>query len=495
MNRSCAEVQSGLATLTEEARRDLSQLGYPAARWLTSTGHDDQTVDDVAIIGGGQSGVTIAAQLKWDGVDRVSVLDAAAPGQEGPWKTFARMEELRTPKTTIGTEFNVPNLSVRRWFETRYGAEAWETMARIPRTDWKDYLDWYAQVFEIRISNGVEVVDIAPDGDFIALTLLEKGKVSRKLARTVVLATGMDGAGGWHVPSFISDHLAPSRYNHTNGPVDFAALNGKRIGILGHGASAFDNAIKALEAGAASVDLCFRRSRLPRTNPHRALENPALMTHFPDLSDLTRWQIARYFVKNDQPPPVRSFETALAMPGFTLRPATPWLSVTEQSESVRVETPHGALEFDHLLLATGLAVNLSKRRELSKMADRVRLWSDCFKPPEGEDDARLAQLPYLDRHSAFLPKNRADAWVQRIFAFNSASAVSHGPHSTSISGHRHALPRLVRGVERRLLLDTEMALLPALVGYKSQDLPVADDFEDSFVTTNFETPQRSVRMS
>lgn len=495
MPQSHAEAQSALARLTDAARTDLSQLGYPVAPWLAPIGHDEQGVDDVAIIGGGQSGVTIAAQLKWDGVDRISVLDAAAPGEEGPWKTFARMEELRTPKTTIGTEFNVPNLSVRRWFETRYGAQAWETMVRIPRTDWKDYLDWYAQVFEIRISNGIEVVDIAPDGDLIALTLLENGHLSKKLARTVVLATGMDGAGGWHVPSFISDHLSASRYNHTNGPVDFAALKGKRIGILGHGASAFDNAIKALQAGAASVDLCFRRARLPRTNPHRALENPALMTHFPDLSDLTRWQIARYFRKNDQPPPVRSFETALAMPGFTLRPATPWLSAIEQPDSVRVETPHGPLEFDHLLLATGLAVNLSRRRELSKLADRVRLWADCFTPPEGEDDARLAQLPYLDRHYAFLPKNPADDWVQRIFAFNSASAVSHGPHSTSISGHRHALPRLVRGVERRLLLDTEMALLPALLSYNSQDLPVADDFEDGFMQSPLDTSKRSVRMS
>jgi len=210
---------------------------------------------------------------------------------------------------------------------------------------------------------------------------------------------------------------------------------------------------------------------------------------------MTRWQIARYFRKNDQPPPVRSFHTALAMQGFTLRPATPWLSVAEQPDGVRVETPNGPLEFDHLLLATGLAVNLNKRQELSTIHDRVKLWSDCFSPPNGEEDARLAQLPYLDRHYAFQPKNPADAWVERIFAFNSASAVSHGPHSTSISGHRHALPRLVRGVERRLLLDMEMALLPAILSYNSQDLPVVDDFEDGFMHPHLDTPKRSVRVS
>ncbi len=415
----------------------------------------------------------------WDGVS-IALFDSAPAGSEGPWTTFARMEELRTPKTLIGAEFNVPNLSVRRWFETRYGREEWHALGRIPRTDWKDYLDWYASVFGISIINDTRVTDISPQGNLIAVTTLCNGKIEKTLARAVVLATGFDGAGGWQVPSFISEALPRELYDHTNGPVDFERLKGKRIGVLGHGASAFDNAIKALQTGAASVDLCFRRQRLPRTNPHRALETPAMMTHYPDLADLTRWQIARFFRKSDQPPPVRSFETALAMPGFRLRPATPWLSVAERDGEIRVETPQGELAFDHLLLATGLHVDLNLRRELQHIAPKAKLWGDCFAPPEGEEDARLARLPYLDRHYAFEPKDEADGWLRRVFAFNSASGVSHGPHSTSISGHRHALPRLIRGVERRLLLDQEDQVLASLYGYRSVDLPVGDDFEDQF---------------
>lgn len=59
--------------------------------------------------------------------------------------------------------------------------------------------------------------------------------------------------------------------------------------------------------------------------------------------------------------------------------------------------------------------------------------------------------------------------------------VSHGPHSTSISGHRHCLPRLVCGVERRRLLDREAEILPALTAYRSADLPVDDNFEARFL--------------
>ncbi|MUO80686.1 SidA/IucD/PvdA family monooxygenase [Agrobacterium vitis] len=475
---------AALARLKDAARADLAALAYPAAPWLAPLPVSTLSVCDVAIVGGGQSAITIAAALKWDGVQQIRLFDSAPAGAEGPWTTFARMEELRTPKTAVGNEFNVANLSVRRWFETRYGLKAWQTLGRIPRTDWKAYLDWYAEVFDIAITNETSVTDVSPEGDLMAVTTLRQGHVERHLARAVVLATGFDGAGAWRVPHFISDALPSQRYDHTNGPVDFHRLKGKRIGILGHGASAFDNAVTALNSGAASVDLCFRRTRLPRTNPHRALEAPPLLSGFGALSDQTRWQIARFFRSTDQPPPVRAFETAMALPGFTLRPATPWLEVCEKDGAVSVKTPDGMLVFDHLLLATGMDVDLSARPELKTLAPKVALWGEHFTPPAGEEDARLSQLPYLDPYYAFLPKAPEDSWVSRVFAFNSASFVSHGPHSTSISGHRYALPRVVRGIERRLLLDQEQAILPGLEAYCSQDLPVSDDFEADIAARN-----------
>ncbi len=476
---------TALDDLKQAALADLAALGYPSAPWLSDLPRPDAAeIADVIVVGGGQSGVTIAAALKWDGLRRIRVLDSSAPGAEGPWLTFARMEELRTPKTQVGNEFNVVNLSVRRWFETRYGQQAWAELPRIPRTDWKAYLDWYTDVFEIAITNHCTVLDVAPDGDLIAVTTSISGRVEKCLARTVVLATGYDGAGAWRVPAIVSGSLAPDRFDHTNGPVDFGALKGRRVGVLGHGASAFDNAIKALEAGAASVDLCFRRARLPRTNPHRAVETPGMMTHYPDLSETTRWNIARFFRSADQPPPVRSFETAMSLDNFRLRPATPWLDVSQQADAIHVTTPDGILEFDHLLLATGMDVDLAARPELKTLHDRVALWGDRYTPQDGSADARLARFPYLDGFYGFIPRDPDETWVSRVFAFNSSSFVSHGPHSTSISGHKHAVPRLVRGVLRRLLLDREKEILPELVSYVSADLPVPDDFETVVAEAN-----------
>lgn len=478
MSPSVIDRLAGLANL---ARADIAALGYPNTPWhVPKIDAEEADVEDVVIVGGGQSGLMAAAALKWDGLRRVAVLDAAARGAEGPWTTFGRMAELRTPKTSSGIDFNVPNLTVRRWFETRYGEGAWDALTRVPRADWKDYLDWYAGVFDIAIENDSRVVDVAPDGAALAVVVQKGGRIVTRRARTVVLATGYAGAGSWRAPAFVRDHLPAPRYNHTNGPIDVDALKGKRVGVLGHGASAFDNAIFALENGAKSVELCFRRARLPRVNPHRALENAGLLGNYPDLADLTRWRIARHFRDNDQPPAVRSFQTALGMAGFRLRPGTPWHSVRDTASGVRVLTDGGELEYDHLLLATGMIVDLGARTELTSLGDLVALWSDRFNPPKGEDDARLGQLPYLDAHYAFEPLQPKDAWVRRVFAFNICAAVSHGPHSTSISGHRHCLPRLVRGVERRMLLDREGEIVSALKAYRSEDLPAPDDFEDDF---------------
>ncbi|WP_069307612.1 hypothetical protein [Methylobrevis pamukkalensis] len=211
------------------------------------------------------------------------------------------------------------------------------------------------------------------------------------------------------------------------------------------------------------------------------------MTHFPALADATRWQVARFFRSNDQPPPMPTLRAALDRPSIRIRPATPWQSVRLEGRAIVVATPSGDLVFDHLILATGSVTDLAARPELSSLANRVLLWRDRFVPSPGEEDERLSAQPYLDEGFGFQPRSAADAWVGRVFAFNGASAVSQGPHSTSISGHRHALPRLVRGVTRRLLLDAEGDLLPDLNAYRSDDLPVGDDFEDRLVALGTQT--------
>lgn len=471
--------ERAVAALAELAREELDHLAHPSRAWIAAeSGPDGRPIDDVLIVGGGQSGIIAAAALRREGLERVEVVDQAPAGDEGPWTTFARMAELRTPKTQVGSELGIPSLSVRRWFEATHGAGSWHAIERIPTADWRAYLDWYRDTTGVEVDNGVTVCGVRQEVDgVLAVDTVTSGVSSTRYARSIVLTTGFDGAGAWRVPAFVSDHLDPDRYDHSNTPIDFTALRGKRIGILGHGASAFDNANAAIDAGAAAVDICFRRERLPRTNPHRQIETAGLMTHYAELPDEMRWQIAQFFRSHDQPPPQRSFQQAMDSGAITLRPSTPWLAVRDVDGSVRVAIPDGTLVFDHLILATGAVTDLAARPELDRIAPLVRRWHDAIDTGDAHDPT-LGALPYLDDGYAFTPNDDRDDWVRRVFAFNALSYVSHGPHSTSISGHRHALPRLIRGVTKQLFRDRMGAVLTELEAYESVDLDVPDDFEE-----------------
>jgi cation diffusion facilitator CzcD-associated flavoprotein CzcO len=340
-----------------------------------------------------------------------------------------------------------------------------------------EYLRWYRAVLALAVENDTEVVNIRPAHGVIAVDTRHHDRDITHLARTVVIATGYDGGGRWSVPEFVSSALPPECYSHTNGSIDFDRLRGRRLAVLGHAASAFDNANIALDHGAASVDLCFRRARIPRINPHRFLETAGTMTHFCALPDAVRWRVGRYFRLVDQPPPTSSFELACAHSNFRMHPGRPWLAVRLDRGEIVIDTPRGELRADHLLLGTGAVVELEARLELRSLVLAILRWRDRFDPPADEQDARLATLPYLDDHYAFLPRTADDGWVSRVFCFNSASYLSHGPHSTSISGHRHCVPRVVRGVTALLFREQETSYLAKLKAYNVIDLPIPDDFE------------------
>lgn len=260
------------AQLAAQARAELASLAYPDRAWVPPAfGPTGQLVHDVLVVGGGQSGLGISAALRAQGVRNVAVIDRAPSGVEGVWDTFARMPELRTPKHLNGLDLGLPALSVQRWYTARFGDAAWAAIDRIPRTAWMDYLRWYRATLNLPVESDCEVTDVRQglrstdgDGRLLAVDTVRAGQRQTRLARVVVLATGTDGAGAWRVPRFIADALPAERCHHSADPIDFGAMRGRRVAVLGHGASAFDNAVAALRAGARSVDLCFRRAALPR---------------------------------------------------------------------------------------------------------------------------------------------------------------------------------------------------------------------------------------
>jgi cation diffusion facilitator CzcD-associated flavoprotein CzcO len=466
--RALPGAETALARLTEQARRDLAALAHPAAEWVRPLpGAASRDVRDVAIIGAGQAGLVVGLALKREGVRNVLLLDRNPAGYEGPWETFARMATLRTPKTLVGAELGIPSLSAKCWFEAVYGPEAWEQITWIPRRDWMRYLRWYRTIAELDIKNDVEVTGIEPEGRLFRVKTGD-GVV---FARRVVICTGHDAGGKWAVPDIVAENLPSGVYFHSNEKIDFATFAAMRIGVLGHGGSAFDAGLAALAAGAASVDLCFRRARLPVVNPHRWLEWSAFLAHYRDLDDRTRWNIGRHFDLEDQPPPRHTFDRARAEPRLRVHGNSPWRKIAWTGKTIEVTTDDRHFIFDRVICATGVRYGLEQRPELQGIVDDIALWSDHYTPLPDEAHPELGRLPYLGHSFEFLEKRPGAApWLSRIFAFNFSGFVSMGPVASSISGHRYGVPRVVRGVTSSLFLEQKEALLPSLKDFAEPEI-------------------------
>jgi FAD-dependent urate hydroxylase len=465
---------NNLLELAQRAAFELECLGYPARAWGAPRSHGGDHVHDALIVGGGQSGVTIAFRLVRERVTNIRVLDRNSEGREGPWVTFARMRTLRTPKDIVGPELGIPSLSARAWYEARFGQESWVGLDRIPRTVWHDYLAWLRRTISINVSHDVAVTDIEPVADgLIAVTACVGGEAQRLIARNVVLATGMEGTGRWIVPAVIKDALPRERYAHTSETIDFAALAGRRIGIVGAGASAFDNAAMALEHGAAAVNLYCRRAKLPVINPNRWIEFAGFLRHFADLDDAMKWRFMKLIFEMNQPPPQDAFERCTRFANFTLHLGSPIESVAVAGDAIQLKTPQGPASADFLIIATGFAIDFAARPELGRIAPHVARWSDCYQPPAGEENSQLGAYPYLSPYFQFIEKVPGTApYLKNIFCYTYAAMPSLAC-SAGISQLKFGVERIGFGITRELFLADADTYLASLRDYREPELDIS----------------------
>jgi cation diffusion facilitator CzcD-associated flavoprotein CzcO len=469
-----APSDSGLAGLEAALRKDLSRLDYPKRNWvLPRRTQQGQPVLDVLIIGGGQSGLVAAFGLMREKVTNLLVVDDSPPDLAGPWKTFARMHTLRTPKHLTGSEFNLPNLSLQSWFEAQYGEAAWASAERIPKELWADYLCWYRRVLGIPVRSHSRAGAISwreADACFAVPVRPTQGGPEEVLyARKVVLATGIDGSGRWEVPPEVAA-LPRELYAHTREDIDFEALRGKRIGVLGAGASAFDNASVALEHGAAAVHLFYRRKSLPCVNPYRWAEFVGFLKHHADLPDADKWRFIRRILEMGQLPPSDTYQRARTFPSFHLHGASPWVDVREVDGQARVTTPHATFTFDKLIIGSGTVTDLTLRPELANLHPHIALWKDRYSPPPREAHEDLLRHPYLGPGFEFQEKTPGAApYLSGLFNYTFGCLLSLGFGGASISGMKYSLPKLVSGVTRQLYLDDREQFFRSLECYDEKE--------------------------
>ena len=139
-----------------------------------------------------------------------------------------------------GPDLGIPSLTFQSYYEAKYGIAAWEALDKIPKEEWMNYLMWYRDTLNLPVRNSTKVTAITPEDGSGGIFRIEVASTAAAdndgssnsssvlYARKVVLATGIQGGGEWHVPAIVRDSVEKRLYAHTCEGIDFAALRGKR---------------------------------------------------------------------------------------------------------------------------------------------------------------------------------------------------------------------------------------------------------------------------
>ena len=469
-------MMDGLKALENEAKRDLQRLNWPAPNWIPPiAGPEGAPPLDALIIGAGMCGQTAAFALMREGVRNLRVVERKPAGLEGPWATFARMDTLRSPKHLTGPDLGVPALTFRAWYEARHGTAGWTALYKIARLEWVDYLLWVRKVLGLPIENATEALRLELAGSLIRVNLLGPRGAETVYTRKLVLALGRDGSGAPRWPTFASfDAQAPqarARVFHSAAEIDFAALRGKRVGVLGAGASAFDNAGTALEAGAAEVRLFARRSYLPQINKSKWASFPGFLRGFASLDDARRWRFFTYIFSEQVPPPFESVLRCEKHAGFSIRLGEPWSDLSADADGVTVTTPKGSHRFDAVIVCTGFDVNMMERTEVAGFRDAVALWADRVSASEAAAHPEDARFPYLGDGFQLLERSPGAApGLPNVHIFNWGCTMSHGALAGDIPGLAIGANRLAEALTRDLFVADADRHFEALLAHSEEEL-------------------------
>lgn len=458
---------AGLPALATWLHDDLLFLNWPAKEWVVPRDARGEHVHDAVIVGGGMCGLVAWMALQSAGIRDVPILDRAEAGREGPWLTYARMETLRSPKQLTGPAFGHGALSFQAWFRAQHGRAGWEALDKIPRPLWAEYLIWYRDVLDIPVDNGVSLDHVHAEGDLLRLDL-STGPV---LARKLVMATGREGTGAPNIPAFM-EGVPRRRWAHSADEIDFAALRGRRVAVIGVGASAVDNAAEALEAGAAEVRHLIRRDEMPVINKMMGIGSFGFSAGFSDLPDEWRWRFMNYSFTTQTPPPRGSTLRVSRHPHAHFHFGAPVTDVRDHGSGLVIHLGTAdALETDFLILGTGFLTDPMARTEFGKAASEIALWRDIYTPPEDEANRELSLFPYLSGDFTFREKRPGAApWLGNVHCFNYGATASMGKISGDIPGISEGAAWLAKQMAATLYREDVEAHWQRLQDYTTPEL-------------------------
>lgn len=443
------DAKERLAKLTAQARDDIRILEFPK-RMLPF--ERKQGVFEVAIIGAGQTGLGVSFGLLRHGIKNTMILDQNPRGRQGPWRTYARNHLLRTKKdSTGGLDWGIPSLHFIRWSEARFGADYYESIQKIPRSIWADYLDWFTETVDMPAQYETAVRDIrwnAAERYFELQTT--RGVVK---AEFVVMCTGIESAGKHRFPRVVEERLPAHAYAHTMTEPAVAHLRDKDVVVIGGGASAFDWANAVLAAGAKSVDLMIRRGNLPAV--HRVCWGSRWIgyhRHYIDLPDEMKWSYSLADLDLGVPPPRDTYYEAVRDPRFRIFGNAGIDDV--RYDNGKIVGTYGGTPFRHdfMICGTGSNNSIFGQTELQAILPHIQIWKDVYTPKDGRTHPEMELSPYLGKSLQFLPKQPENEFVERIYYLCSGVAHLSG-FRCNLSAIQFVAQRVCDDISRHIFLD------------------------------------------
>ncbi|MFT8711102.1 NAD(P)-binding domain-containing protein [Komagataeibacter rhaeticus] len=213
---------------------------------------------DIAIIGAGPYGLSLAAHLREKGVDfRIFGRPMAF------WRDHVP-DELRLKAEGFAMNlFDPKQRFTLRQFCAERGYPYAHTGVPIPAHVFREYGEAFQKAHVPRIQTD-RVTGLSRTADGFALELENGGRVT---ARRVVMAIGIGDFA--HVPPAMHS-LPPERVSHTFDETTFTRFAGRRVAVIGAGSSAVDTACFLHEVGAETF-ICTRRPRIWINHPPRTL--------------------------------------------------------------------------------------------------------------------------------------------------------------------------------------------------------------------------------
>ena len=268
----------------------------------------------------------------------------------------------------------------------------------------------------------------------------------------MVLATGREGQAAPRVPAPLAPFLGPGEpVRHGSEDIDFAALAGRRVAVVGLAATAFDNAAAALEAGAAEVFLVGRAPALPRLNKMKQTVYPGFTHGFPELPDREKLGLLDHVTRCRIAPPRDSVLRISSHPRLRLRLGAEITGAARgEGAAIRLETTKGAIRRRSSDPRHRLRLRSRGAERDRRLAPEILRWRDRVPEAAGE----WGECPYLGPDFAFRPRPEARVeGLDRVHCFTHAAQLTLGNLANDIPAVSEGAERLARAIAASLFVE------------------------------------------